>query len=408
VSSLRYRKIKNEQNRLSHRNVAKPPAVRNENRRWRFPASAYPVSHAIRFGSAAYVFARHVGSSLRKMLQALSKRISSPNDPADAHRRQFRPASEGGGVHTIAETDSADPYKTLGVARDASQAAISRAYRKLAKRYHPDLNPGNAESESRFKAISGANGLLSDPEKRSRFDRGEIDSSGQEQARPPPYRDYAAGEPGRRYGRAGPQPAEWGDDDFADVFGTMFRDGRSQTGPRRGADQNYSLTAEFLDAVNGATRRLTLPDGRTLDVKLPAGTGSGDILRLRGQGGDGFQGGAKGDALIEIQVLPHRFFQRDGADIRLVLPVSLTEAALGGPIEIPTPGGAVRMRVPPGSDSGTELRLRGRGVPEHGGRAAGDLYATLRIMLGKPDPALNAFLKHWTPEQADDPRKDMT
>jgi DnaJ-class molecular chaperone len=334
-----------------------------------------------------------------------------------------RPAGFSGAaeVNTIAAQDTADPYKTLGVARDADQDAISRAYRKLAKRHHPDLNPGSAEAEARFKVISAANGLLSDPDKRARFDRGEIDSSGQEKSRPPPYQDYAAGEFGRRYNSAGAQPDAWDNDDFADVFATMFRgaptpDGPSQGdpranspwgGPRPGRDQAYRLPAEFLEAVNGATRRLTLPDGRTLDVKIPAGSSDGDVLRLRGQGGEGVSGGAKGDALISIEVLPHRFFQREGSTIRLVLPVSLTEAVLGGPIEVPTPGGAVRMRVPAGSDSGTELRLRGRGVPAHGDQAAGDLYATLRVVVGASDPALTAFLRQWTPRNAVNPRQEM-
>ncbi len=293
------------------------------------------------------------------------------------------------------------------MARDATPAAISRAYRKLAKRHHPDLNPGNAEAESRFKVIAAANQLLSDPEKRTRFDNGEIDAEGQERARPPPYRDYAAGEPGRRYGRAAPQAEGWSADEFGDIFGTMFRGDRRPSGPQRGADQHYTLVADFLDAVNGATRRLTLPDGRTLDVKIPVGTSEGHILRLRGQGGGGAQGGSHGDALIEIHVTAHRFYQRDGSDIRLVLPVSLPEAALGGLVEVPTPGGPVRMRIPAGSDSGTELRLRGRGVPAHGGKAPGDLYATLRVTLGKPDPGLMEFLRHWKPEHPADPRQAM-
>ena len=311
------------------------------------------------------------------------------------------------GRSPIAIVSPADPYATLGVARDANQATISRAYRKLAKRHHPDLNPGNAEAEGKFKIIASANELLSDPDKRGRFDRGEIDAAGQEKARPPPYGDYAAGETGRRYGRGGPQPEGWEGADFADVFGSMFRGARAPTGPQRGQDQNYTLSASFLDAINGATTRLALPEGRTLDVKIPAGTSSGHILRLRGQGAEGSRGGPQGDALIEIDVRPHRFFVRDNDNIRLVLPVSLREAALGGSVEIPTPGGLVRMRVPAGSDSGTELRLRGRGVPVHNGRVAGDLYATLRVQLGKPDPALDAFLKDWTPDHPADPRQAM-
>ena len=255
--------------------------------------------------------------------------------------------------------------------------------------------------------ISAANELLSDPDKRARFDNGEIDAAGQERAQPPPYQHYATGEQGRRYGRAGPQPEAWGAGEFGDMFGSMFGGDRYQPGPRRGANQRYTLTASFLDAVNGATRRLTLPDGRTLDVKIPPGTASGHTLRLRGQGGDGSEGGGNGDALIEIEVSSHAFYRRDGSDIRLVLPVSLREAVLGGPVEVPTPGGPVRMRIPAASDSGTELRLRGRGVPARGGQPAGDLYATLRVTIGTPDPALIAFLQGWTPEHPDDPRRAM-
>ena len=301
-----------------------------------------------------------------------------------------------------------DPYATLGVARDASQDDIRKAYRKLAKQHHPDLNPGDAKSEARFKNISAANELLSDPDKRARFDRGEIDASGQEQAPRPSYREHAESEGGRRYGRAGPARGGWSEDDLSDIFGGMFN--QRQPGgdiPLRGEDEHYTLNVSFLDAILGATPRLTLPDGRTLDVKIPPGTSDGRVLRLRGQGGAGWNGGAAGDALIEIRVAPHKYFKRDGQDIRLELPVTVQEAVLGGPVEIITPGGPVRMRIPAGSDSGAELRLRGRGVPAHGSHAAGDLYATLRVVIGKPDPALEAFLRDWKPAHPTNPRQAM-
>ena len=299
-----------------------------------------------------------------------------------------------------------DPYKTLGVTRDASQESIQQAYRKLAKVHHPDLNPGDAQAEDRFKAVSAANELLSDPDKRSRFDRGEIDADGQEQAahpfhNDPSYRGYAEGAAGRRYGPAGRQQGG-----FDDILGSMFRGSYGdRRGPSdaamRGQDERYVLTASFLDAVAGATRRLTLPDGRTLDVKIPLASLDGQVLRLRGQGGAGWGGDAAGDALIELSVATHPVFTRDGRDIRLVLPVGLRDAVLGGPVEVPTPAGPVRMRVPPRSDSGTELRLRGRGVPAHGELAAGDLYATLRVVIGTPDPALEAFLRGPVAQQAE-------
>jgi DnaJ-class molecular chaperone len=302
-----------------------------------------------------------------------------------------------------------DPYKILGVARDASVDAIRSAYRDLAKQHHPDLNPGNAKAEERFKAVSSANDILSDPAKRSRFDRGEIDAAGQEQARRPSYGEHATGDAGRGYSRSDGQAGNWSQDDLNDMFGSIFGQSRGPggSGPRKGQDERYALTAAFNDAVMGATRRLTLPDGRILDVKIPAGVIDGQVLRLRGQGAGGRDSGANGDALIEISVAPHKYFTRDAQDIRLELPVTLSEAVLGASVEVPTPSGPVRMRIPPGSDSGTEMRLRGKGVPKHGKLAEGNLYATLRVEIGKPDTALEEFLKAWKPENPVDPRQAM-
>jgi DnaJ-class molecular chaperone len=302
-----------------------------------------------------------------------------------------------------------DPYKTLGVPHDASQSDIRRAYRKLAKKHHPDLNPGDAKAEEMFKRVSVANELLSDPGKRGQFDRGEIDAIGHERAAEPSYRDHAEGESGRRYSRGDAQPGGWSDEEFSDLFGSMFNQQRRAGGQMRsrGHDEHYSLTTNFLDAVNGTTSRLTLPDGRTLDVKVPSGTAEGQVLRLQGQGGQGYDGGAPGDALIGIHIAPHRYFTRDGQDIRLELPVSLSEAVLGGPIQIPTPAGPVRMKIAPGSDSGTEFRLRGRGVPAHCALAAGQLYVKLRVIVGAPDAALEEFLRNWKPEHSANPRQAM-
>jgi DnaJ-class molecular chaperone len=302
-----------------------------------------------------------------------------------------------------------DAYKTLGVARDASQEDIRSAYRKLAKQHHPDLNPGNAKAEERFKAIAAANGLLSDVAKRGRYDRGEIDSSGHEQATEPSYREYADAQPGRKYDRAGPRSGGWSHDDFNDMFGSIFnreRGSHPETATP-GEDERYALTTSFLDAVNGSTQRLTLPDGRTLEVKIPPGTMSGQTLRLRNQGGPGWKGGDRGDALIKITVAAHSFFARDGQDLRLELPVTLAEAVLGGRVSVPTPGGSVQMSIPAGSDTGAKLRLRGRGVPTHGGTPAGDLYASLRVQIGKPDAALEQFLRDWKQANPSDPRRDM-
>lgn len=301
-----------------------------------------------------------------------------------------------------------DPYKTLGVARDANQDAIQKAYRKLAKQHHPDLNPGSAKAEEFFKKVAAANGLLSDPEKRAQYDRGEIDAAGQERATRPSYRQQADGPAGGRYSQ-GPEEGSWDTEDLGDIFGSMFGAGRRPSGAFRsdGTDERYALTTDFLEAVNGATRRLTLPDGRVLNVKIPPGANEGLVMRLRGQGGAGRNGGKAGDALIEVHVTPHPFFERRGQDIAVTLPISLSEAVLGGPVEVRTPQGPVKMQIPSGSDSGTELRLRGRGVPKSAGRAAGDLYATLRVVIGKPDDALQDFVRDWKPRDAVNPRGKM-
>jgi DnaJ-class molecular chaperone len=298
-----------------------------------------------------------------------------------------------------------DPYTTLGVARDASADDIRRAYRRLAKQHHPDLNPGNAAAEERFKGVSAANELLSDPDKRAKFDRGEIDASGQEMPPRQTYRSYAEGAEGDRYSHSGVPP----DVDIDDIFGDLFgaRQAGGGTRPRRGRDDHYALTVGFLDAVNGAAKRITLPDGRTLDVKVPVGVEEAQTLRLRGQGSPGRNGGPAGDALIEVHIDDHPFFRRDGQQIRFDLPVTVAEAVLGGPVLVPTPGGRLKLTIPPHSDTGRELRLRGRGVPAHGGQAAGDLFVTLRVVIGTPDAALEAFLRDWKPENPVDPRGDM-
>ena len=313
-----------------------------------------------------------------------------------------------------------DPYKTLGVAKGATPDQIQKAYRKLAKKHHPDLNPGNKPAEERFKAISAANELLSDPEKRARFDRGEIDASGQERPEQHFYRNYAEGQQGRRYGprnmganmaanMGGMGGGGLGEDELGDIINEMFRGNRrGGAGVRMGGhDMRYALGVDFLDAVNGVTRRLGLPDGKGLDVKVPPGIESGHTLRLKGQGAPGVNGGPAGDALIEIEVAPHPFFRREGNDIHVDLPVSLHEAVLGAKVEVPTPSGRVSMNIPRHSDSGRRLRLRGKGVAAHGGHPVGDLYVELRIAIGPPDAALEDFLRNWNPGQEFDPRKAM-
>ncbi len=289
-----------------------------------------------------------------------------------------------------------DPYATLGLSRDATAEQIRAAYRGLAKKHHPDLNPGSAGAEEKFKAINAAHDLLSDPETRGRFDRGEIDAAGDPVApEPPRYHRYADAAAGGRY-RAGPDE----DDPYGDIFSDLFRRGGGEGMRLRGADAHYALAVDFLDTVTGATRTLTLPDGKTLEVRIPPGIDEGQSLRLKGQGGAGLNGGAAGDALIEVQVRPHPLFTRVGDNIEVTLPVGLKVAVLGGRITVPTPAGEVSMAVPPRSDTGTRLRLRGRGVAAHAGRPAGDLYVTLQVTLAGTDAALEAFLRDWTPADA--------
>jgi DnaJ-class molecular chaperone len=301
---------------------------------------------------------------------------------------------------------SDNPYTILGVEPDASAEQIRGAYRRLARKLHPDLNPGDRAAEERFKRVSAAHDLLGDPDRRARFDRGEIDASGAERPRQTRfYRDFAGGTgpgPHPYAGEAGFADMMGADDLLAGLFG---RGGARGTRVRaRGGDLRGRLALDFLEAVNGATRRLAMPDGSTVNVTVPPGTRDGQVLRLRGKGGPGIGGGPAGDLLVEVEVGPHRHFSREGDDIHLELPVSLTEAVLGGRVEAPTPTGPVAVTVPKGSNTGTVLRLRGRGVPRPDG-SRGDAYATLRVVLpDRPDPELEAFAARWKGGKAHDPR----
>jgi len=295
---------------------------------------------------------------------------------------------------------AADPYTVLGVKKDASQHDIQKAYRRLAKKLHPDLNPGNKQAEEQFKEVSAAYDLLGDAEKRARFDRGEIDASGTERPQQRYYRDFAEG-------GTHPYASDAGFADFAgadDIFSQIFRrEGRANV-RMRGSDVHYRLELDFLDAVNGGKRQITLPDGSVLDVNIPAGTRDGQVLRLRGKGSPGIGGGPPGDALVEIEVRPHRVFTRKGDDIHVDLPISLSEAVLGGKVKVPTPSGAVTMTVPKWANTGTVLRLKGKGAPRPDG-SRGDEFVTLKLMLPeKPDPELEKFVAQWrgaySPRQA--------
>ena len=295
-----------------------------------------------------------------------------------------------------------DPYEVLGVKKDAGDDEIRRVYRNLAKKFHPDLNPGNKQAEARFKEISAAYDLLSDREKRARYDRGEIDESGAERQRAYSYQDFASGAAGGKYHGAEDMAPEDIDDLFA-FFSRGQRGRGGETLKMRGADRHFSLTVDFVDAVNGARQRLDLPQGKSLDVSIPPGVQDGQVLRLKEQGGPGLGGGPNGDALIEIHVAPHRLFRREGDDIHLELPVTLGEAILGGRVTVPTPSGAVAMTVPPHANTGTILRLRGKGV---GGR--GDTLVTLKVVLPEAsDSELESFVKEWSAKHPYDPRTGL-
>jgi DnaJ-class molecular chaperone len=296
-----------------------------------------------------------------------------------------------------------DPYVLLGVTREASAEEIRRAYRKLARKLHPDLNPGDKGAEDRFKQVSAAHDLLSDPEKRSRFDRGEIDASGQDKPQPRRWREHAGTAADPYASDAGFADFADGDELLAELFG---RGARGRGGfSMRGQDLHGRLPLDFLEAVNGTARRLNLPDG-TVEVTVPPGSEDGQILRLRGKGSPGLGGGPPGDLLVTLAVAPHPRFTRQGDDIHFDLPVSLTEVVLGGKVEAPTPAGPVMLGIPAGSNNGTVLRMRGRGVPRADG-SRGDAYATLRLMLPQePDPALQAFAVNWKAGRAHNPREE--
>ena len=275
----------------------------------------------------------------------------------------------------------ADPYKVLGVARGASDEDIKRAYRKLAKKLHPDLNPGDKKIESQFKDTTAAYDLLSDTEKRRKYDRGEIDEHGQPKG--PRFSQRPGGAAGQRRGRGFGFEAEEGFSD--DLFGDFFGFGKGDAGniKLKGADVSYQVRVPFLEAVLGTKQRLQLADGKNLEVQLPPGTDTGQTLRLKGQGLPGRGGAPAGDAFVEITVEPHPVFSRDGNDVLVELPITLYEAVLGASINVPTIDGKVAVKVPPGSNSGTQLRLRGRGIQAGKGGQRGDQYVRLVVVLPK-------------------------
>ena len=295
-----------------------------------------------------------------------------------------------------------DPYQLLQVPKDASAEDIKRAYRKLAKKLHPDINPGNDAVEQQFKEISQAYSILGDAEKRKRFDRGEIDASGQET----PWKGGFYRSQSHRGGRSKYGPFDGGEDlDVEDIFSELF--GRRKRSMRRkGADVSYSVPISFAEAAVGVKKRVVLADGKTLDIRIPAATEDRQTLRLKGQGMPGVGGASPGDALVEVHIQPHAYFSRQGADVHLELPVTLAEALLGAEIQVPTVQGKVSMKIPPGSNSGTTLRLRGKGIGDPKSGKKGDQYVKLKVMLpDKPDGELKDFVEGWSQSHDYDPRR---
>jgi DnaJ-class molecular chaperone len=297
---------------------------------------------------------------------------------------------------------ASNPYDLLGVAPTASADEIQKAYRKLAKKHHPDLNPGDKGAEEKFKEISAAYSLLGDAEKRKRFDAGEIDEGGAERPQQRYYRDFADADGGRPYA------SEHGYSDFMGEdggFAELLRRAQRAHANRRGEDLHYRLPIELVEAISGANKRINLPDGGTLDVTIPPGLNDGQVLRLKGKGAPGAGKGGPGDALIEVEILPDERFLREGDNLILELPISLSEAVLGGQIRVPTPTGDVTMSVPKGSNTGTTLRLRGKGAPRREG-GSGDELVKLKVVLPKPpDPELEAFVSTWTKAKDFNPRE---
>jgi DnaJ-class molecular chaperone len=326
-----------------------------------------------------------------------------------------------------------DPYEILGVQKSASSAEIKRAFRRLAKKLHPDANK-DAKAAAKFGELNSAYELLGDEKKRKAFDRGEIDAEGK--PRFPGFETAGAGRGPGGFGREGQfETFTWGPDGFRrstgrgggggfgrfeEILGDMF--GGTAAGPRRrrsagpetedfdalhrGQDVAAALTITLEEAARGATKRMRLPSGKDVDVKIPAGLTDGQQIRLKGQGLPG-HGGPIGDALISVTIAPHPLFKTEGANLRLELPITLYEAVLGTKVRVPTLEGAVELAIPPGASAGRTFRLKGRGLPIRGGR--GDLFVTTRIVLPeRGDPALEEMMQRWRETKPYDPRKAMS
>jgi len=299
-----------------------------------------------------------------------------------------------------------DPYTVLGVSRGASDDEIRDAYRKLAKSLHPDMNPDDQAAEEKFKNVSAAFRILGDQEKRARFDRGEIDASGQQRSDSQFFRDFGR-RGGTRYRTRGARDEFTS---FSDIFSDLFGadDTISRERSSRGRDRNYTFDIEFLEAALGAKKRIVLSSGGTLDLNVPAGVADGQTLRLKGKGDKSTPDGAAGDALIEITVKPHPFFEREGDDIQLTLPVTIDEAIIGAKVNVPTISGPVALSIPKGSNTGKVLRLKGKGIENSRTGATGDQFVRLSIQLPDHiDDELHNFIESWRENNEYNPRRKL-
>jgi DnaJ-class molecular chaperone len=311
-----------------------------------------------------------------------------------------------------------DPYEVLGVAKTASEADIKKAFRGLAKKHHPDKHAGDAAAQKKFQEISAAYDILGDKDKRAQFDAGAIGNDGNPRGFDPrqgggfrqgsPF-GFGAGGGNRDFHFSFDDAAESGGaSPFEDIFASMMGGGRGRAQARqaRGEDFTAAVTVSLGEAVDGGTRRIVMQNGEQIDVKIPVGVKDGQTIRVKGRGGAGRGGGPAGDVLLQIAVAPHPFITRDGKDLRMDLPVTLKEAVAGGKVTVPTLSGALALNVPANSNTGSILRLKGKGVPAHGKEEAGDMYVRLVISLPEaPDAALKAFVTDWNPSY--DPRAKL-
>jgi len=321
-----------------------------------------------------------------------------------------------------------DPYEILGVPKTASEADVKKAFRTLAKKHHPDKHAGDAAAQKRFQEISGAYDILGDKEKRAQFDAGAIGADGNPKygasgaggGFDPRQGGFRQGNPfGSGFGGAGNagarefhfsfDDAPGGSAGFEDIFADLMGGGRrgaKNARAAKGEDFAAAVTVSFDEAAVGGTRRVVLQNGEQIDVKIPVGVKDGQVVRVKGRGGAGRGGGPNGDILLTVSIAPHHYLTRDGNDIRMDLPVTLKEAVLGGKVPVPTLTGTVSLTVPPNANTGTVLRLKGKGIAAHGSESAGDLYVRLVISLpDQPDESLRNFASEWGAHY--DPRAKM-